>query len=211
MTWQAEPSMSFQLRKEEAPEKEYLSVPSSNLGQTEPNDLQLVHQEESWGEIGHQAVKLFVMLGRELTKNDQDAINKHMRELMIELNCETKTISPLNIKWKEEWLKGVSDAFFAAGLQTDFMLEIPNEYCGPRCCPHKVWLKVYTNVGIFKVGWRKRVIHLEWTDTNIQLTAKQLFPNEDVTKVEKMIHCYGMEKMGVYIKKLGSLQNAGGG
>ena len=33
--------------------------------------------------------------------------------------------------------------------------------------------------GRFKIGWRKSVIHLEWTDSAVKADAKIIFPKEE--------------------------------
>ena len=78
--------------------------------------------------------------------------------------------------------------------------EIPNEYCSKACCFTLPWLLVTTSVGHFKIGWRKRVIHLDWEKTKVDKTAEELFPKEDTTKFGKAIHAWTMEKAKEYIK-----------
>lgn len=43
----------------------------------------------------------------------------------------------------------------------DCIFEIKNEYC--NCCDP--WWLVKTKWGLIKMGWRKRVMNIEWTDT----------------------------------------------
>ncbi len=80
-----------------------------------------------------------------------------------------------------------------------FVETIPNGYCSDWCCRHLPWFVVTTEIGRFKIGWRKRVIHLEWTDTVGTKRAEELFPGEDVTKGDKMIHAWSLDKARQYI------------
>ena len=80
--------------------------------------------------------------------------------------------------------------------------EIPNGYCSDYCCKHLPWFIVTTNIGDFKIGWRKSVMHIEWTDTTVKKTAEELFPNEDVTKSDRMIHAWGYDKAKQYIETI---------
>jgi hypothetical protein len=77
--------------------------------------------------------------------------------------------------------------------------EIPNGYCSDWCCKHLPWFVVTTKVGRFKLGWRKRVIQIDWLDTTNTKTAAELFPNDDVTKTERMIHAWSMADAKRYI------------
>lgn len=77
--------------------------------------------------------------------------------------------------------------------------EISNGYDERSIRP---WFAVYTNRGMFVVGWRKRVISLDWSHGLIRETAEELFPNEDVTKSGRMIHAWGYDKAREYVARL---------
>lgn len=77
--------------------------------------------------------------------------------------------------------------------------EIPNGYCSSFCCKHLPWFVVATPVGKIKIGWRKRVIQIEWSETKNTKTAYELFEAEDVTKDTRMIHAWSYEKAKQYI------------
>ena len=85
-----------------------------------------------------------------------------------------------------------------------FVEEVPNGYYGPSDPWGKLspWFVVTTTIGRFKVGWRKRVMHVEWTETLCKRTADQLFPTEDVTKSDRMIHAWSLEKAKEYVKAI---------
>jgi hypothetical protein len=82
-----------------------------------------------------------------------------------------------------------------------FVEDLPNGYCSRGCCRHRPWFLVTTPIGRIKIGWRKRVISITWDDTD-RPYADQLFPNEDVTKFNKTIHAWGLEKAKEYLKVL---------
>lgn len=84
--------------------------------------------------------------------------------------------------------------------ETIYTEEIPNGYCSDWCCRHLPWFVVTTRMGRFKIGWRKRVINIDWSDTRGTKTAKELFPDEDVTKGERMIHAWSIENARRYIE-----------
>lgn len=80
-----------------------------------------------------------------------------------------------------------------------FVEEIPNGYCHDWCCRHLPWFIVTTEIGHFKIGWRKRVIQIEWDKTIGTKTAEKLFPDESVTKGKKYIHAWNLEDAKKYI------------
>jgi len=81
-----------------------------------------------------------------------------------------------------------------------FVEEIPNGYCSSWCCRHLPWFIVTTRVGRFKIGWRKRVILIDWSDCPGTGLSIDLFANEDVTKGERMIHAWSYGKAREYIQ-----------
>jgi hypothetical protein len=80
-----------------------------------------------------------------------------------------------------------------------FVEEIPNGYCSDFCCKHRPWFVVTTPVGRVKLGWRKRVILIDWSETRSTKTSNKLFAGEDVTKGDRMIHAWSYEKAKEYI------------
>ena len=80
--------------------------------------------------------------------------------------------------------------------------EIPNGYCSDWCCKHLPWFLITTDIGRFKIGWRKRVIEIDWTGTWNIKTGNDLFAKEDVTKGERFIHAWTIEKAREYIETI---------
>jgi hypothetical protein len=138
--------------------------------------------------------------GRVLDEVDQKVIYKHLEALRKELQGRTTALDPVNKAAKVEWLTKARDCFAEAGMPAVYIQETDNEYCGALCCPHLPWLLVTTEIGIFKVGWRKRVMSLDWGKTQISASAHELFPDENVTKVGHEIHCWSYAKLGQYLK-----------
>ncbi len=75
------------------------------------------------------------------------------------------------------------------------------------------WFKVTTNKGIITLGWRKRVISIDWDGPTMK-SCKELFPNEEVypgcsvTKCDGpndhsgSIHAWSLEKAQEYITRI---------
>lgn len=84
--------------------------------------------------------------------------------------------------------------------QPIFVEEIPNGY-SPDCysTQHLPWFVVTTKVGRFTIGWRRRVIEIDWSETRGTKTSAELFASEDVTKEKRLIHADSYEKAKQYI------------
>jgi hypothetical protein len=65
------------------------------------------------------------------------------------------------------------------------------------------WFVITTKIGRFKVGWRKRVIEIDWSQTiEPRPDGNILFKDENVTVGETYVHAWTYEKMRAYIKKI---------
>ena len=60
------------------------------------------------------------------------------------------------------------------------------------------WWLVTTPVGLVQIGWRKRVILIDWGETGKHCSVTK----DDVTKNALMVHAWSYEKAVEYIKKL---------
>ena len=94
--------------------------------------------------------------------------------------------------------------------QEIFVEEIPNGYYGDdSTMQHIKWFVVTTKIGRIKIGWRKRVINIDWSDTVLsKLSGEELFANVESTKGGKSerdncyVHAYGVEKATEYVQHL---------
>ena len=90
-----------------------------------------------------------------------------------------------------------------AGIKVISSQEIMNKYW-PRtsnyyeCIISNPWWFVTTDIGVITIGWRKRVIHIDWSTTDM----KCLIGPDDVTKDETFIHAWSEEKAIEYLKKI---------
>jgi hypothetical protein len=71
--------------------------------------------------------------------------------------------------------------------------DIKNEYYGNAAD----WLLVKTKSGLIKIGWRKRVINIDWKDTGIKHTI-----DDNVTKNEYGCHAWEYSKAVEYLSQL---------
>lgn len=83
-----------------------------------------------------------------------------------------------------------------------YVEEIPNGYCSSWCCEDKHWLKVTTEIGHFVIGWRSSVIQLEWNETIVSQTSKDLFPDNHQSNSTRSVHVDTYKQAKEYIKTI---------
>ena len=83
---------------------------------------------------------------------------------------------------------------------------IPNGYCNQECCEHIPWFLFHTIDGDIIMGWRKRVISIEWQENYKDFDMRELFKDEEVTKWnhdgKRGIHAWGKDKAYEYVEKV---------
>jgi len=170
---------------------------------------ELASSQQSWGGKGHSGVALLVKsptpLGDAYDENYSwtlGLVGDAMKQVELHNHREDPERPKREAKIREDLLKCFTKISTTSRYgQAVYVREIPNEYWGEMGEP---WLIVTTEIGHVKIGWRKRVIEIDWSDTDIKSSAEDLFPDENVTKIDKMIHAWGYEKATEYIKKLHS-------
>lgn len=131
--------------------------------------------------------------------------------LLEDIQCaEERASFDFNARYRAE-LDQFNLVFISAGFSPIRVDPIPNQYGSPRDAYYlaRPWAEVQTTVGKFVVGWRKRVIEIRWDETRIKSTATNLFPGEDVTKNDRMIHAWSLEKAAQYLKTIYSCREIG--
>ena len=119
------------------------------------------------------------------------ALFYHISEDTYELvsNVERKDKAKVQKEEQEKLL----NVFKLANIEVLKYWEIKNEYSGDKAD----WLLVKTPLGLIKIGWRKRVVNIDWSDTGIKYLTK-----DDVTKDEYFCHAWSYEKAVSYLTKL---------
>lgn len=140
-------------------------------------------------------IELNLDINRELTEAEERFIAHSMDKLLSTIQLTNTVTSREFIQECREEREKILQ-LFATPI---YVKEIPNEYSNSYPTP---WFLVTTHKGVIKIGWRKRVIQIDWTDSDIEEETKDLLPDEDVTKFEKTIHAWGYEKAQEYISKL---------
>jgi len=149
--------------------------------------------------------------GYELTPKELAAtmFTKECSEIYSMLHTQAAELDPKTWERADYTKADFKKAFEDAGFDTIFMEEVSNEYwCGidKAWALSRPWFMVTTPVGHIKVGWRKRVIELNWERTTIEATAEKLFPDHSATTGHRMVHAYGYERLTAYLKTLRDLK-----
>src|SRR5579859_941724 len=108
----------------------------------------------------------------------------------------------------------VKAVFLLSGLETTQFYKIENEYWPKAYVKEREetpWWLVKTEFGLIKIGWRKRVINIDWTDTGLIIDAnanrdyefhKLPITRDDVTMWEHGVHAYGYGRAADYLNEL---------
>jgi hypothetical protein len=131
------------------------------------------------------------------SKRLRDAAYDIERKLKDVLMAESFAVMPEAQERAKDQRTGLLGAFTSAGAI--HVEDIPNGYCSDGCCWHLPWFIVTTALGRFKIGWRKSVILLDWSDTKGTKTSEELFQSENVTKDTRYIHAWGYERARAYV------------
>ena len=88
-----------------------------------------------------------------------------------------------------------------AGYEIRHTWELANGYW--PASPHyddvrKPWWLFLTDIGLVQLGWRKRVLSIEW-DAN---GTRGMVTEDDVTKGETYVHAWSVEKAVAYMREL---------
>jgi hypothetical protein len=83
--------------------------------------------------------------------------------------------------------------FLLADIDVEKSWNIENGYYGREAD----WLLVKTDLGLITIGWRKRVISIDWAETGISYLVE-----DNVTKEETMCHAYSYDKAVRYLRGL---------
>jgi hypothetical protein len=170
-------------------------------------DYQELHREESAGSFGAFGIKILVAVHPPTEEGHQPVeVNLDHQDIrfacydakkMIQTAIMEKVIASLT--GAQARAKAEREQLLSLFPQPIHVEAIPNGYCSEFCCKHLPWFIVTTTVGRIKVGWRKRVICIDWSQTQGTKTAAVLFDHEDVTKDERGIHAWSYEDAKAYV------------
>lgn len=166
-------------------------------------------KETSWGSDGELGIEILIG-GTKLpdlkSLGDNHPFDKALYRIAYDAKSRIKNeliaYMMANNPEEQDRAKAQKENLLALFDSPIYVEEIPNGYCSDGCCRHLPWFIVTTKHGRVTVGWRKRVINIDWSTLDKRQCADTLFPNENVTKGEDSIHAYGYEKAKEYLNKI---------
>lgn len=142
-----------------------------------------------------------VDINRPITYDEQDLVSSLCSQLQVLINKN-------NLLMNKEYMVGIAEnktkLLECFGDNLVYVKEVPNEYYSENIEP---WYIVTTSVGPIKIGWRKRVINIDWSESDVKEVGKVLFKGEETTgtydyEYSKYIHTWSYEKAKEYVQKL---------
>ena len=90
--------------------------------------------------------------------------------------------------------------FMLAGIDVKRLWKLVNEYWTPEAeIQHtSPWWLVKTGCGLIRIGWRKRVIEIDWSETDIECKAT----DDPVTQEAFLVHAWTTEKAVEYLREI---------
>ncbi len=159
------------------------------------HDYEVINSEEAWGDSFNFGIKILASCPHPQSERLQLAGYK-AREIIEEAIKEDFYENDLK---SQEFARAERAQLLNLFRERIYDEAIPNGYCPRACCRHRPWFVVTTSQGRIQIGWRKRVISIDWSDSRINEKADELFPAESVTKYERMIHAWGYEDAQKYL------------
>jgi len=153
------------------------------------------------GEVSIES-KLFDALSEDTKSNIGWSASNYLEKLNEEISMAW--VKENEIDKRNTHVAELTELFIEAGFDEIYVETIDNEYCKKSCCYNRPWIIVTTKKGRIKLGWRKSVMNLDWSDTNFGIDGEKMFKNENTTKGMSYIHCWSKEKAIEYLKKLNS-------
>lgn len=171
---------------------------------TIPNTFRNAYNYE--GYIGNKRVAVQIFIDVDVDGDTYEAVRKavsHAGDVVTgDVFRQLRLHDPEEIEHRQAMNGRFHRLFAEAGVEPIYLEEIPNRYDSGPYSVNRPWYRVTTPVGHFVLGWRKRVIQIDWSETTVKSTAAELFPGEDVTKGDRMIHAWGYQKAAEYLKRL---------
>lgn len=161
--------------------------------------IQPIHETDSYGGYGRFYLRVEAECAdRKFDDVDYDNIRPHVQAIERVLHARTFALDP---KIQAQAATDKERLLLCFGDEKIWVQPIENRYHGPNSPYGSMfpWFDVTTTRGIFLVGWRKRVIQLDWSRTNVNVDADTLFPEDKVTKHAFMIHAWSYEDLKRYI------------
>jgi hypothetical protein len=168
----------------------------------EAQGYELAYSEESHGEHVF-GMKIFVKMSQRKLSTE-DSLYAAAELIKEKLGIVTAQLDPDGPAQRQRYRAEVENIYNEAGVTAIYMEALPNGYCSRPCCLNKPWFRVTSPIGHIVIGRRKHVWSIDWKDSLIKATGRELFPTEDVTRLDTEVHAWGNEAASRYIRRLHS-------
>lgn len=103
---------------------------------------------------------------------------------------------------RQEHVTKLISLFTDAGFGTVYVKTMDNQYSNDAWYYTAPWIIATTNKGPITLGWRKRVINIDWSESDITANGTELFKDERTTSAERYVHAWTYDKAVEYLKRL---------
>ncbi len=183
--------------------KSTVSVPRTPIGVEDMNQL----RPESWPFVasrccggGYLSMGIGLSCSIPLTDVEKSIAFNVLHKLWDDIETERVKNDPTLKQGADEMVNALTKCFVDAGQSPVFVERIKNEYSNGSWCIHRPWLIVTTSKGRVKIGWRKRVIEIDWSDSLIDIDGDHIFVHEKVTTGPHMVHAWGYKNATEYLR-----------
>lgn len=152
-----------------------------------------VYSSKSSSVFGAIKVSINIDIDREFTEEEKSFIYKagcDINDLLYQTSWAKSPNTIENILMEEKQL-------LYCFPQPIYVERIPNGYTRS---PYP-WYIVTTPKGRIKIGWRKRVISIDWSDS-VSTYDGNLFQSENVTCESRLVHAWSYEKAKEYLERI---------
>lgn len=153
---------------------------------------------ESHGDYGSQGIKIMLTLSETPSKGAIEICRHYAEIIMREIRKVNAEDDPATAVARADMRTSILGLFDCV----IYAKEIPNGYCRDACCLGRPWFMVTTKIGAITIGWRKRVISIDWSESEVTQTADELFAEENVTKGKHSIHAWSQGDARKYIRRI---------
>lgn len=181
------------------------------IGETDKDGYKFVSGIEADGRIG---VRVYVKAPEEMMRvfdfdrarsegvYPKGFVDFGVQDMLEQIEMAYARVDPETAENKKRYLVDFKILFTTAKLDPIYIEEMSNQYCSRHCCIDKPWYRITSKIGPIKIGWRKRVIHIDWSESAVKASGPDLFPDEDVTVSDSFIHAWSYEKAVKYLTRL---------
>lgn len=139
-----------------------------------------------------------------LSKETKNKIGYEANQCLsvIKRMIELEWVKKYEVEKRQEHVTELIKLFTDAGFGTIHVKTIDNQYSSNAWYYVSPWIIATTYKGPITIGWRKRVINIDWSNSDIKADGEVLFKDEKTTSGERFVHAWGWDKAVEYLNKL---------